>query len=86
LPLDNAMMPDGDAAHRLPPFEQRRSREFKLRAKNRLPAIRKPDKNARTCVSNTNPLEYRVGMTVKMNKIKTGQTLAGRRRAVRRGA
>ena len=80
------MMPDGDAAHRLPQFEQRHSREFKLRAKNRLPAIRKPDKNARTCVSNTNPLEYRVGMTVKMNKIKTGQTLAGRRRAVRRGA
>jgi len=40
------MMPDGAAAHRLPPFEQRRSREFKLRPKNQFPNIRKRDKKA----------------------------------------
>jgi len=38
------MMPDGRAAHRLPPFEQRRSREFKVRTKNQFRNIRKPDK------------------------------------------
>jgi hypothetical protein len=58
------MMPDGGAAHRLPPFEQCRSREFKLLARNPFPIIRKPDKNARTRISDTNPLEYRVGVTV----------------------
>lgn len=46
LPLGNTMMPDGGAAHRLPHFEQRRSREFKFRTKNQFPNIRKPDKNA----------------------------------------
>ena len=64
LPLGNAMMPNGGAAHRLPPFEQCRSREFKLLARNPFPIIRKPDKNARTRISDTNPLEYRVGVTV----------------------
>jgi hypothetical protein len=56
LPLGNTMMPDGGAAHRLPSFEQRCSREFKFRTKYQFPNIRKPD---------TNSLEYRVGVTVE---------------------
>ncbi|CAN7563166.1 hypothetical protein [Caballeronia sp. LjRoot31] len=59
------MMPEGGAAHRLPPFEQRRSREFKFRTKNQFPNIRKPDKSAHTRMSDTNPLEYRVGVAVE---------------------
>jgi hypothetical protein len=61
LPLGNTMMPDGGTAHRLLPFEQCSSREFKFRTKNQFRNIRKPDKNAYVCISNTNPLEYRVG-------------------------
>jgi hypothetical protein len=57
------MMPDGRTAHRLPPFEQPRSREFKIRTKNQFRNIRKPDKTAHTqntltrIMVDTNPLE-----------------------------
>lgn len=44
LPPGDAMMPDGRVAHRLPPFEQRHFREFKVRAKNQFRNIRKPGK------------------------------------------
>ncbi|MFT4506726.1 hypothetical protein [Caballeronia sp. 15711] len=60
------MMPDGGAAHCLPPFEQCRSREFKLRTRNQFQNILKPGKTAYVRFPDTNPLEYRVGAKVEV--------------------
>jgi hypothetical protein len=71
------MMPDGGTEHRLPPFEQCRSREFKLPTKNQFQSIRKPDKTAHARISNTNPLEFLVGAAIE---VEHGQNRTNSRR------
>lgn len=80
LPLGDAMMPDGRVAHRLPPFEQRHFREFKVRAKNQFRNIRKPGKTPVITCSIASPILTRWNIAwallLKRNKIKSGQMLA----------